>query len=69
MPPLIAIGVAITALGLLGMVVALSLPVTMPSRFSDRLFDIGYGLFTIALTYWLCVSAVAFFATARVHAL
>lgn len=68
MPPLIAVGIAITALGLLAMVVSLMLPVPSISRFGTRLFDVGFAVFTLALTYWLIVAAAAFFTASRFHA-
>lgn len=68
MPPLIALGLAITALGLLGMAASLALPVGRGSiAASDRLFDAGFGLFNVALAYWLVISIVAFFTEAPVH--
>lgn len=67
MPPLIAFGVAITVLGLLGMVLSVMLPVPAAGRFGDRLFNAGYGLFTLALTYWLAISAAAFLAASHIH--
>ncbi|WP_370175471.1 hypothetical protein [Sphingobium abikonense] len=70
MPPLIALGLAITALGLLGMVASVALPTArVPSPWPDRMFNAGYGLFCLALTYWLIVSVAAFIAEAPVHGL
>ena len=67
MPPLIAIGVAATALGILAMVISFMLPVATRPRLAERLFNAGYGVFTAALTYWLLVSAAAFLTVSRFH--
>lgn len=70
MPPLIALGVALTTLGLLAMLGAAALfPVPVQSRWHDRIFGGGYAIFCLALTFWLIVSVAAFFAEARVHGL
>lgn len=68
MPPLIAVGVGLSALGLLVMLLAAAF---MPERanivWPSRMFDGGYAIFCLALTFWLIVSVLAFFPEARLH--
>ncbi|MFY9350103.1 MAG: hypothetical protein WBL20_14290 [Sphingobium sp.] len=68
MPPLLAIAVALSALGLLVMLsAAVFMPNHLTARWPTRLFDSGYAIFCLALTFWLVVSLIAFFAEARMH--
>lgn len=64
MSPLLAIAVALTALGLLLMLVAAWRMTSCEQRWPALLFDGGAGIFGLALTFWLIVSVAAFFATA-----
>lgn len=68
MPPLLAIAVALSALGLLVMLAAAAFtPPPAGGRWPGRLFDGGYAIFCLALTFWLIVSVLAFFASAKAH--
>ncbi|GEM_PF-4645019 len=68
MPSLIAVALALSSLGLLVMLLAAALmPARVEVRWPARVFDAGYAIFCLALTFWLIVSVLAFFAEARVH--
>lgn len=68
MPPLLAVAVALSAIGLLVMLLAAAfMPERANVRWPDRMFDGGYAIFCLALTFWIIVSVLAFFAEARVH--
>lgn len=71
MTPLLAIAVALSALGLLIMLAAAAFtppPAGAGARWPGQLFDGGYAIFCLALTFWLLVSVLAFFASAQAHA-
>lgn len=68
MPPLLAIATALSALGLLVMLIAAALlPKRASGDASERVFGVGYGIFCLALIFWMVVSLLAFFAQAKMH--
>ena len=69
MTPLLAIAVALSALGLLVMLAAAAItPPSAGEGGAGRMFDSGYAIFCLALTCWLLVSVLAFFASAQPNA-
>lgn len=65
MSPVIAIGIAITALGLLGISMAMLPRLKMRYAVADRLFVGGFYVLTISFGYWLVLSVANFLAVAK----